>query len=59
MSQKKVDASFFSKDAVDLLRLLAKHRVRYLIVGGGAVILYEGADDRQNGPPGRLFHRIG
>jgi len=40
MPQEIVDAAFFSRDALDLLRLLLKHNVRYLIVGGGAVILY-------------------
>ncbi|MFC1822574.1 nucleotidyltransferase [Thermodesulfobacteriota bacterium] len=32
--------SHFSKDTKDFLRLLEKHRVKYLIVGGEAVIYY-------------------
>lgn len=31
---------YFSEDASEFLRLLAKHKVRYLIVGGEAVIYY-------------------
>ena len=33
-------ASYFSKDVQDFLRLLAAHGVKYLIVGGEAVIYY-------------------
>ena len=33
-------ASHFSDDILDILTLLAKHAVRYLIVGGEAVIYY-------------------
>ena len=33
-------ASHFSEDIQEFLRLLAKHRVKYLIVGGEAVIYY-------------------
>ena len=33
-------ASYFSKDVQDFLRLLAAHEVKYLIVGGEAVIYY-------------------
>jgi predicted nucleotidyltransferase len=35
-----VRASYFSKDVQDFLRLLAAHAVKYLIVGGEAVIYY-------------------
>ena len=35
-----MNASHFSEDVLDLLELLAKHRVRYVIVGGEAVIYY-------------------
>ncbi len=33
-------ASYFSKDTLDLIRLLSRHGVRYLLVGGEAVIFY-------------------
>jgi len=33
-------AEYFSKDTLDFIVLLAKHEVRYLIVGGEAVIYY-------------------
>jgi predicted nucleotidyltransferase len=33
-------AAYFSKDVQDFLRLLAAHEVKYLIVGGEAVIYY-------------------
>ncbi len=36
-------ASYFSKDIQDFISLLAKHEVRYLIVGGEAVIYYGNA----------------
>lgn len=32
--------SLFSPDSLDLIRSLVRYRVRYLVVGGGAVILY-------------------
>jgi len=32
--------SIFSPDALDLIRYLHQHQVRYLVVGGGAVILH-------------------
>lgn len=32
--------SLFSPDALDLIRCLIRHQVRYLLVGGGAVILH-------------------
>ena len=31
---------YFSKDILDFLNLLYKHQVKYLIVGGEAVIFY-------------------
>lgn len=40
MSQEIVSASCFSPDTGELLALLGKHEVRYLIVGGEAVIYY-------------------
>ena len=33
-------AAHFSKDTLEFIKLLARHRVRYLIVGGEAVILH-------------------
>jgi hypothetical protein len=35
-----MDSSYFSPDIVDFIRLLAENKVRYLIVGGEAVIYY-------------------
>ncbi len=35
--------SYFSPDALEFVRLLAKHNVRYVIVGGVAVIYYGSA----------------
>jgi predicted nucleotidyltransferase len=35
-----VKASHFSEDIQEILALLAKHQVKYLIVGGEAVIYY-------------------
>lgn len=32
--------SYFSKDTLDFIKLLAKYEVRYVIVGGAAVIYY-------------------
>lgn len=40
MPEETVEASHFSPDTQDFLLLLNKHRVRYLIVGGEAVIYY-------------------
>jgi len=40
MSKDQVNATSFSDDVVDLLALLAKYHVKYLIIGGGAVIFY-------------------
>lgn len=40
MAPTEVDASHFSDDTVEFIRLLARHRVRYVIVGGEAVIFY-------------------
>lgn len=40
MGTKKIDAAHFSSDTLDFIRILGKHNVRYLIVGGEAVILY-------------------
>jgi len=36
MGTKKIDASHFSPDTLDFLRILDKHAVTYLIVGGEA-----------------------
>jgi hypothetical protein len=38
--RETLDSAVFSPDTRDLIALLHKHRVRYLIVGGGAVIYY-------------------
>jgi hypothetical protein len=38
--ESTIDPHRFSADVRDLLRLLADHRVRYVIVGGQAVIFY-------------------
>jgi hypothetical protein len=35
-----IEASHFSPDTLDFIRLLGKHRVRYLIIGGEAVIFH-------------------
>jgi predicted nucleotidyltransferase len=40
MSPEVVDASAFSPDVQDFLRVLATHAVRFMIVGGEAVIFY-------------------
>jgi len=40
MPPRAIKGAAFSKDTVAFLRLLAKHRVRYLIVGGEAVIFH-------------------
>lgn len=40
MPQDKIDASHFSRDICDFIRLLHKYQVRYVIVGGEAVIYY-------------------
>jgi hypothetical protein len=40
MSSGLIDPSHFSLDVRDFIRLLEKHEVRYLIVGGEAVIFY-------------------
>lgn len=40
MSQDRIDAAHFSPDTQDFIRLLQRHRVRYVIVGGEAVIYY-------------------
>lgn len=40
MPQDTVDASAFSPDVVEFISLLQRHAVRYLIVGGEAVIYY-------------------
>jgi len=37
---ESLDPALFSADTRELIALLHKHRVRYLIVGGGAVIYY-------------------
>lgn len=40
MAEESLDPSSFSPDTRDFLVLLARHQVRYLIVGGEAVIYY-------------------
>ena len=40
MAQGTIDPALFSADTRDLIALLHKHHVRYLVVGGGAVIYY-------------------
>ena len=40
MSAKTIAADHFSPDIQDFIALLYKHQVRYLIVGGEAVIFY-------------------
>jgi hypothetical protein len=40
MPETKLDAHTFSPDILDLLRLLTKYQVNYLIVGGQAVIFH-------------------
>lgn len=39
-STRTIDGSGFSKDVIEFLRALHDHRVRYLVVGGEAVILH-------------------
>ena len=40
MPRQEIDPKLFSSDTCELLAFLWKHRVRYLIVGGEAVIFY-------------------
>jgi predicted nucleotidyltransferase len=40
LSQVRIEATHFSPDSLAFIRLLAEHEVRYLIVGGEAVILH-------------------
>jgi hypothetical protein len=40
MPQDRIDASLFTRDKREFIALLHKHQVRYLIVGGEAVIYY-------------------
>ncbi len=40
MAREVIDSSSFSPDILDFIRLLHAHEVRYLIVGGEAVIYY-------------------
>ncbi|MGI9175597.1 MAG: nucleotidyltransferase [Rhodothermales bacterium] len=40
MSRDRVEAAHFSPDTRDFIRLLHRHDVRYVIVGGEAVIYY-------------------
>jgi len=40
MPQDRIDASYFSPDIVDFIVLLHRHDVRYVVVGGEAVIHY-------------------
>jgi hypothetical protein len=38
--QDHIDASYFSPDILEFLQLLQRHQVRYLVVGGEAVIYH-------------------
>lgn len=40
MPSEKIDWSYFSPDILEFIELLHKHEVRYVIVGGEAVIYY-------------------
>jgi len=40
MHSEKIDPSSFSEDVCEFIRLLCQHTVRFLIVGGEAVIFY-------------------
>ena len=40
MPSRTIDGASFSRDILAFLRLLSRHRVRYLIVGGEAVIYH-------------------
>lgn len=40
MSERQIDPGHFSQDAEDLLRLLHSHAVRFLLIGGEAVIFH-------------------
>ena len=40
MPRESIDPGLFSPDTRDLIALLHKHGVRYLIIGGEAVIYY-------------------
>lgn len=40
MSQDKLDAAYFSPDVQEFIGLLTRHDVRYVVVGGEAVIYY-------------------
>ncbi len=40
MPQDQLEASYFSPDILDFIKLLHVHRVRYVVVGGEAVIYY-------------------
>jgi hypothetical protein len=38
--KRRIEAASFSADTVEFIRLLAKHSVRYIIVGGQSVIFH-------------------
>src|SRR4051794_9340725 len=38
--KRGIDSAIFSGDTVEFIRLMAKHSVRYVIVGGQAVIFH-------------------
>ena len=40
LEEKQISGEGFSPDILEFLRLLEKHEVRYVIVGGEAVIFY-------------------
>jgi predicted nucleotidyltransferase len=67
MSTGRIKRGYFSSDAVDLMRLLQLHEVRYLLIGGEAVIYYGHARltgdidffyDFQNDNSARLFDAL-
>jgi predicted nucleotidyltransferase len=39
-SKKLIEATHFSPDTLEFIRVLQKHRVRYVVIGGEAVIFY-------------------
>lgn len=40
MQHGEIDGAHFSRDTLEFIRLLEKHGVRYLLIGGEAVIFY-------------------
>lgn len=67
MPQEHIDASYFSPDIRDFIALLSRYQVRYVVVGGEAVIHYGHARltgdidffyDRTAGNAEALFHAL-